>query len=109
MRTTFLEDKKYGDKKDNNKENKFLSLPVEIFYDIMNILNIRDICCLSMTSRLLWKISRRYHFGIVSPFWEPAEIPKIDALPIECYRDGVWSNNNIYYLPVFSKESSICW
>ena len=108
MRTTSFEDRKKYVKKDGNKKNKFLTLPVEILYGIMNTLNVKDIRCLSLTSRSLWNVSRKYHFGIVSPYWEPEKISKIDSLPIECYRDGVWSNGS-YYLPVFSKETLICW
>src|ERR1051325_3463428 len=98
----------YTKKGNKNKTNKFLSIPTEICHIIMKTLSVREIRCLSLTSRSLWHISRKYHFGIVSPFWKPEKISKIDTIPIECYRDGVWSNG-VFYLPVFSEEAAICW
>lgn len=91
----------------HNKSNTLLKLPTEIFYVIMDMLRTNDLRKLSWTCKLLYHIARKYHFGIISPIWEPEEISHID-IPIEYYRHGVWLND-IFYLPIFRKENPICW
>jgi len=103
MKTSITNKKFY----ENNKLNKFLQLPTEILYLVMDMLHSRDLQRLSWTSRLLWHISRKYHFGIVSLAWDPINVSKIDEIPISSYRDGAWFND-IFYLPIFYKENSIC-
>src|ERR1043165_6000172 len=93
---------------EKNKSNKLLQLPTEILYEIMDVLNICDLQRLSWTSRLLWHVSRKYHFGIVSPSWEPTEFSKIDSIPISYYRHGACFRS-IFYLPIFHKENPTCW
>jgi hypothetical protein len=104
MQTSSITNKKFYE----NKLNKLLQLPTEILYLVMDMLHAQDLQRLSWTSRLLWHISRKYHFGIVSPSWEPTKISKIDAIPISSYRDGAWFND-IFYLPILYKENPICW
>jgi hypothetical protein len=88
--------------------NKLLQLPTELLYAIMDELDTCDLQLLSWTSRLLWHVSRKYHFGIVSPSWEPTEVSKIDAIPVSYYRYGAWFNNT-FYLPIFYKNNPACW
>ncbi|CAI2176840.1 471_t:CDS:2 [Funneliformis geosporum] len=89
-------------------ENKLSKIPIEIIYVIMDMLNVNDLQHLSWTCRSMCHVARKYHFGIVSPMWEPAVISNFHEIPISNYRDGVWFNH-VFYLPVFYKESSICW
>src|SRR3954454_18928654 len=91
----------------NESDNTLLKLPTEILFDIMDMLSISDLQHLSWTCLLLYHIARKYHFGVVSPIWEPEEISHID-IPITYYRHGVWLND-IFYLPIFHKENPICW
>jgi hypothetical protein len=91
----------------NESDNALLNLPTEIFYDIMDILDISDLHNISLTCRILYHIARKYHFGVVSPTWELEEISHID-IPITYYRHGVWLND-IFYLLIFRKENPICW
>ncbi|RIA97256.1 hypothetical protein C1645_752880 [Glomus cerebriforme] len=73
-----------------------------------NMLYICDLRNLSWTCRLLYNVTRKYHFGVVSPVWKPAEISNID-IPISYYRHGVWSkDNDTFYLPIFHKHNPIC-
>ncbi|GBB97558.1 hypothetical protein RclHR1_03000001 [Rhizophagus clarus] len=91
----------------NESNNALLKLPTEIFYDIMDMLFIRDLQNLSWTCRLLYHITRKYHFGVISPIWESEEISHID-IPVTYYRHGVWLND-IFYLPIFHIENPFCW
>ncbi|CAG8591318.1 13370_t:CDS:2 [Funneliformis caledonium] len=91
-----------------NEKNNLSKVPNEILYVIMNMLNVNDLQHLSWTCRFMCHVARKYHFGIVSPVWEPAAISNFHKFPISYFRDGVWFNN-VFYLPIFHKESSTCW
>ncbi|RHZ83110.1 hypothetical protein Glove_99g158 [Diversispora epigaea] len=91
------------------KEDYLAKLATEMLYQILNLLNDDDKKNLSLSCKWLYRVSRKFCFGFVAPYWDPITIEGIEEKLLTLnYRSGVWIDCK-FYLIVFSKDNPICW
>ncbi|GBC06475.1 hypothetical protein RclHR1_06870006 [Rhizophagus clarus] len=82
-------------------------LPNEIFYLLLDQLDLIDQHRLSLTCKRFYRLVRLNLFGIVTPVWKDAEVIGSENLSASCYRDGVIINNSLF-IPILAKEKPYC-